>query len=74
MSEECKTDYHEEIQEELKRREESKKSLKEREQYKNLVQDNVIIWKSEDADYILILTNYQLVYILSIDSICVGGD
>ena len=48
MSEECKTDYHEEIQEELKRREESKKSLKEREQYKNLVQDNVIIWKSDE--------------------------
>ena len=48
MSEEEQKDYHEAIKEELERREKSKNSLKGREPYQNLVQDNVIIWKSDE--------------------------
>ena len=48
MSEEEKKDYHEAIKEELERREKSKKNLKERGPYKNLVQDDMITWKSDE--------------------------
>ena len=48
MSEMNKKDYHEEIEKELKRREKYKKDLKKRHQYKSLVQDGVIIWRSDE--------------------------
>ena len=48
MSEINKNDYHKEIEKELKRREKYRKFLKNSHQYKNLVQDNVIIWMSDE--------------------------
>ena len=48
MSEMNKKDYHEEIEKELKRREKYKKDLKKCHQYKSLVQDGVIIWRSDE--------------------------
>ena len=48
MSELGEEDYHPKIAEELKRREKYERNLKKSIQYKNLVQDGVIIWKSDE--------------------------
>ena len=48
MSELEEEDYHQKIAEELKRREKYERNLRKSTQYKNLVQDGVIIWKSDE--------------------------
>lgn len=48
LSELEKEDYHPKIAEELKRREKYERNLRKSIQYKNLVQDGVIIWRSDE--------------------------
>lgn len=48
LSESEKEDYHPKIAEELKRREKYQNDLKKSIQYQNLVQDDVIIWRSDE--------------------------
>ena len=48
MSELEEEDYHQKIAEELKEREKYERNLKENIQYKSLVQDGIIIWKSDE--------------------------
>ena len=48
MSELEEEDYHQKIAEELKRREKYERNLRKSTQYINLVQDGVIIWKSDE--------------------------
>ena len=48
MSELSEEDYHQKIAEELKRREKYERDLKQGIQYKSLVQNGIIIWKSDE--------------------------